>query len=68
MSKLIYELEKATLKQTLQTAIEVESEMGMQPTEITVYGKAVKYNDEDALRVLNDSITEEEYIERNSLL
>jgi hypothetical protein len=67
MSKLIYELPAANLKQTIQAAIEVESEMGMEPVQIEVYGKTLKYTDDDALRLMGDILTELEYIERNKL-
>jgi hypothetical protein len=67
MSKLIYELPAANLKQTIQAAIEVESEMGIEAVQIEVYGKTLKYSDEDALRLIGDTLTELEYIERNKL-
>lgn len=65
MATLLYQLNNATLKATLQVAQEIDNEMGMQPERITVYGTEVKYTDDDALRVMSGDMSEEIYLERN---
>lgn len=65
MATLLYQLNNATLKATLQVAQEIDNEMGMQPERITVYGTEVKYTEDDALRVTSGEMSEDSYIDRN---
>lgn len=65
MATLLYQLDNATLKATLQVAQEIDNEMGMQPSHIAFGGQMVKYTDDDVLRVMSGDMTEEIYLERN---
>jgi hypothetical protein len=62
---MLYLIDAPSLKKALQVALELDDTAGIQPEMIRDLGKSYHYNAEDASALMDEEISETEYIVRN---
>lgn len=67
-ARLIYDIKSEIISSgdVLTVATEIESEIGMAPTQINIGNTRIRYHTEDATKYVNTEITIDDYIKKHS--
>lgn len=68
MITMLYLIDAPSLKKALQVALELYDTVGIQPEMIRDLGKSYHYNAEDAEAMIDEEISEEDYINRHVIV